>query len=162
MRRLQRKVSRKYEMNKEGRSYVKTCNIIKLEKQIIKLHKRLANIRIDYRHKTTTEIVKTKHSRIVMETLNIKSMMKNRHLSKAIVQQGLYEFKTMIEYKSKKYGVEFIEADKWFPSSKTCSSCGAYKKDLKLSDRVFKCECGFTIDRDLNASVNLANYKLVV
>jgi putative transposase len=159
--RLQRKVSSKYENNKKGGSYVKTSNIIKLEKNIRKVHKRLDNIRTDYRHKITTEIVKTKPSKIVMESLNIKGMMKNKHLSKAISQQGLYEFKTMLQYKSSKNGIEFVEADKWYPSSKTCSVCGHVKAKLSLSERIFVCECcNAVIDRDRNASINLSRYKV--
>ena len=88
--------------------------------------------------------------------------MKNRHLSKAIAQQKLYDFKLKLQYKCEKYGIELVEADKWFPSSKMCSSCGAIKKDLKLSDRVYRCNCGLVIDRDYNASINLSRYKLVV
>lgn len=160
LRRLQRKVSRKYEKNKEGRSYVKTSNIIKLEKNIRKLHKRLDNIRTDYRHKISTEIVKTKPSRIVMESLNISGMLKNKHLSKAVAQQGFYEFKAMLKYKSEKYNIEFLEADKWYPSSKTCSKCGYVKPKLSLSERTFVCECcGAVIDRDKNASINLSRYR---
>lgn len=162
LRRLQRKVSKKYQLNKKGGSYIKTSNIIKLEKNIMKLHKNLDNIRTDYRHKISTEIVKTKPSRIVMETLNVKGMMKNRYLSKAVAQQGFFEFKAMIKYKAEKYGIEFVEADKWFPSSKLCSCCGNIKKDLKLSDRVYRCECGNSIDRDFQASINLSRYELVV
>jgi len=162
MRRLQRRVSRKYIKNKKGESYVKTSNIIKLEKEIVKLHIKLANIRTNYRHEESTKIVRNKPSRIVMECLNVKGMMKNRHLSKAIAQQGLDKFKTMIKYKSERYGIEFVEADRWFPSSKLCSCCGAIKKDLKLSDRVYKCECGNVMDRDFQASINLSRYKLVV
>jgi putative transposase len=160
MRRLQRKVSKKYLKNKKGESYRKTRNIIKLEKNIKKLHRNLDNVRTDYRHKVTTEIVKTKPSRIVMESLNVKGMMKNRHLSKAIAKQGLYDFKSMIQYKGKRLGTEFVEADKWYPSSKTCSECGYVKIKLSLSERVFDCErCGVVIDRDLNASINLSRYK---
>ena len=161
LKRLQRKVSNKYEKNKEGRSYVKTGNIIKLEKNIKKLHRRLGNIRTDYRHKVTTEIVKTKPSRIVMENLNISGMMKNKHLSKAIQQQGLYEFSKFIKYKAERQGTEFVEADKWYPSSKTCSECGYVKAKLSLSEREFRCECcGAVIDRDKNASINLSRYKV--
>lgn len=161
LRRLQRKVSRKYEKNKEGRSYVKTCNIIKLEKSIRKLHKKLDNIRTDYRHKVTTEIVKAKPSRIVMESLNISGMLKNKHLSKAVAEQGFYEFKTMIKYKAEKYNIEYMEADKWYPSSKSCSECGYIKPKLSLSERSFICECcGTVIDRDKNASINLSRYKV--
>lgn len=161
LRRLQRKVSNKYQLNKKGGSYVKTSNIIKLEKNIIKLHKNLDNIRADYRHKISTEIVKTKPSRIVMESLNISGMLKNKHLSKSVAQQGLYEFKTMIKYKAEKYNIEFVEADKWYPSSKTCSKCGYVKPKLSLSERTFVCECcGVVIDRDRNASINLSRYKV--
>ena len=161
LRRLQRRVSRKYQINKEGSSYVKTCNIIKLEKSIRTVHKRLDNIRTDYRQKVTTEIVKTKPSQIVMESLNISGMMKNKHLSKAIAQQGLFEFKTMLEYKCAKYGIDFVEADKWYPSSKTCSVCGYVKSKLSLSERKFSCDCcGTVLDRDKNASINLSRYKV--
>lgn len=161
LRRLQRRVSQKYQKNKEGSSYVKTCNIIKLEKNIKTVHKRLDNIRTDYRHKITTEIVKPKPSRIVMESLNISGMMKNKHLSKAIAQQGLFEFKTMLQYKCAKYGIEFVEADTWYPSSKTCSVCGYVKHKLSLSERKFHCDCcGAVIDRDKNASINLSRYKV--
>ncbi|KOC49993.1 MULTISPECIES: RNA-guided endonuclease InsQ/TnpB family protein [Clostridium] len=167
LKRKQRKVSRKYEMNKikkggENRcQYKKTNNIIKLEKDIKLLHRRLSNIRNNHIHQATNKIVKTKPSRVVMETLNIKGMLKNKHLSKAISEQCLYDFKVKMQYKCKFYGIEFVEADKWYPSSKTCSCCGAIKKDLKLSDRVYKCsKCGFVIDRDLNASINLSRYKL--
>ncbi|AFS79310.1 transposase, IS605 OrfB family [Gottschalkia acidurici 9a] len=158
--RLQRKVSRKYELNKEERKFVKTSNIIKLEKQIRLLHRRLSNIRNNHLHQSTTKIVKTKPSRVVMETLNIKGMMKNKHLSKAIAKQGLYEFKRQLQYKSEFYGIEFVEADKWYPSSKTCSKCGHIKAKLSLSERTYICEeCGSTIDRDLNASINLSRYS---
>ncbi len=161
IRRLQRKVSNKYEKNKEGRSYVKTGNIKKLEKNIRKLHKHLDNIRTDNRQKVTTEIAKTKTSRVVMEDLNVKGMMKNKHLSKAIAQQGLYEFKRMMQYKCERQGTEFVEADKWYPSSKTCSECGHVKTKLSLSERVFECDnCGTVIDRDKNASINLSRYKV--
>ncbi|MGG1658899.1 RNA-guided endonuclease InsQ/TnpB family protein [Brevibacillus sp. NRS-1366] len=156
LRRLQRNVSRKYEMNKEGSRFVKTGNIVKVEKSIHLLYRRLTNIRINHIHQATNAIVKTKPSTVVMETLNIKGMMKNRHLSKAIAQQKLYEFKRQLAYKCEKYGIRFLEADKWYPSSKTCSKCGAVKRDLRLSDRIFKCGCGLEIDRDLNAAINLA------
>lgn len=159
--RLQRKISNKYEKNKEGRSYVKTNNIMKLENNIRKLHKKLDNIRTDYRHQLTTEIVKTKPSRIVMESLNITGMLKNKHLSQSIAKQGFYELKSMLKYKAEKYNIEFVEADKWYPSSKTCSECGYIKPKLSLSERNFECECcGAVIDRDKNASINLSRYKV--
>ena len=160
LRRLQRKIARKYELNKEGRKFVKTGNIIKLEKQIRLLHRRLSNIRNNHLHQATTKIVKTKPSRVVMETLNIKGMMKNKHLSKAIAQQGLYEFKRQLEYKCEFYGIGFVEADQWYPSSKTCSKCGHIKDTLSLSERTYICkECGAVIDRDFNASINLSRYS---
>ncbi len=158
LRRLQRRVSRKYEINKEGSRFVKTSNIIKTEKQIRFLHRRLSNIRRNHLHQTTNAIVKTKPCKVVMEDLNVTGMMKNRHLSKAIAKQGFYEFTRQMEYKCEKYGIEFVKVDRFFPSSKTCSSCGKMKRDLKLSDRVYRCECGNEIDRDLNAAINLANY----
>lgn len=162
LRRLQRKVSNKYQKNKNGKEYVKTSNIIKLEKQIRLLHRRLANIRVNHLHQATNKIVKTKPSKIVMETLNIKGMMKNKHLSKAIAGQCLYEFKRQLKYKCEWYGIGFVEADKWYPSSKICSGCGNKKQKLSLSERTYKCECcGLVIDRDYNASINLSRYELV-
>ncbi|MDY6153706.1 MAG: transposase [Terrisporobacter sp.] len=160
LKRKQRQCSNKYEKNKKGKEFVKTKNIAKLEKQIRLLHRKLANIRSNHIHQATNKIVKAKPSRVVMETLNIKGMMKNRHLAKAIQQQCLYDFKVKMKYKCEFYGIEFVEADKWFPSSKICSCCGNIKKDLKLKDRVYKCNCGLSIDRDLNASINLSRYKL--
>ena len=160
LKRLQRQVSRKYEQNKKGKEFVKTKNIIKLEKQIQQIHRRLANIRKNYLHQTTTNIVKTKPYRVVIEDLAVSNMMKNKHLSKAISKQGFYEFRRQLEYKCKFRGIELVIADRFYPSSKTCSNCGKIKKDLKLKDRVYKCSCGLNIDRDLNASINLSNYKL--
>ncbi|HBI6899004.1 TPA: transposase, partial [Clostridium perfringens] len=160
LKRLQRQVSRKYEKNKKGKEYVKTKNIIKLEKNIQQIHRRLANIRNNYLHKTTTSIVKTKPYRVVIEDLNVKGMMKNKHLSDAIRKQGFYEFKRQLEYKCKFRGIELVVVDRFYPSSKTCSQCGEIKKDLKLKDRVYNCSCGLSIDRDLNASINLSRYKL--
>ena len=161
-RRLQRSISRKYEKNKKGGSYCKTNNLIKSEKELLKLNHRLANIRQNYLHQTTTEIVKTKPSYIVLEDLNVKGMMKNRHLSKAIQQQCFGEFRRQIEYKSAWNNIPVIIADKFFPSSKLCSCCGNIKKDLKLSDRIYKCECGNVIDRDYQASLNLKRYGEMV
>lgn len=160
--RLQRSISRKYEKNKKGGSYCKTSNIIKSEKELLKLNHRLTNIRQNYLHQTTTEIVKTKPSYIVLEDLNIKGMMKNRHLSKAVQQQCFGEFRRQIEYKSAWNNISVIIADRFFPSSKLCSCCGNIKKDLKLSDRIYKCECGIVIDRDYQASLNLKRYGEMV
>lgn len=163
LRRLQRRVSSKYLKNKEGSKFAKTSNVIKIEKEIKLLHRKLANIRSNHNHQATNMIVKTKPSRVVMETLNIKGMMKNRHLSKAIAKQCLYEFKRQMKYKCEYSGIEFIEADKWYPSSKTCSECGHIKQKLSLSERTYICdECGSIIDRDYNASINLSRYELVV
>lgn len=161
-RRLQRSISRKYEENKKGASYCKTSNIIKSEKELLKLNHRLTNIRQNYLHQTSAKIVKREPSFICIEDLNVSGMMKNKHLSKAVQQQGFYEFRRQIEYKSKLNGIEFIQVDKFYPSSKTCSCCGNVKKDLKLSDRMYKCDvCGLVIDRDYNASINLANYEVI-
>lgn len=161
LKRLQRQVSRKYEMNKRGGRYVKTNNIKKLEKDIRRIHRRLKNIRLNYLHQTTANIVKTKPYRVVMEDLNITSMMKNKSISKHLCKLGLYEFTRQMKYKCKWNGIEFIQVDRWYPSSKKCSHCGTIKKDLKLSDRRYKCdECGLNIDRDFNASLNLMNYGL--
>ena len=157
-RRLQRSISRRYEQNKKGVSYCKTCNIIKREKELLKVSKRLMNIRQNYLHQTTSEIVKRKPSFICMEDLNVSGMMKNEHLSKAVQQQKLYEFRKQIEYKSKWNNIQVVMADRFFPSSKLCSCCGNIKKDLKLSDRIYKCECGNVIDRDFQASLNLKIY----
>ena len=157
-RRLQRSISRRYEKNKKGGSYCKTSNIIKREKELLKVIKRLTNIRQNYLHQTTSEIIKRKPSFICIEDLNVGGMMKNRHLSKAVQQQCFYEFRKQIEYKSKWNNISVIIADRFFPSSKLCSCCGNIKKDLKLSDRIYKCECGNIIDRDFQASLNLKQY----
>ena len=157
-RRLQRSISRRYEKNKKGVNYCKTSNIIKSEKELLKLNHRLTNIRQDYLHQTTSEIVKREPSFICMEDLNVKGIMKNRHLSKAVQQQCFGEFRRQIEYKSAWNNIPVIIADRFFPSSKLCSCCGNIKKDLKLSDRIYKCECGNVIDRDYQASLNLKRY----
>ena len=170
LKREQRKLSRKIERNIAGYTknrkpiYKKPLKEIKnigKQKEIIKsLHKRLSDIRKNHLHQTTSDIVKTKPYRIVMEDLNVKGMMKNEYLAKSIASQCFYEFKRQMKYKCERLGISFVEVDRWYPSSKTCSHCGKIKKDLKLSDRVFHCECGFTLDRDLNASINLANYQI--
>ena len=158
-RRLQRKISRKYLINKKGDSYCKTSNIIKAEKKLLKLNHRLTDIRHNYLHQTTTEIINRKPKFIVLEDLNVKGMMKNKHLSEAVAEQCFYEFYRQIEYKSSWNNIKFIIADRFYASSKICSCCGAVKKDLKLSDRIYKCDnCNTIIDRDKNASINLYNY----
>lgn len=162
LKRLQRQISRKYELNKVNNKFVKTNNIIKLEKQIKLLYRKLYNIRSNYIHQITNKIIKLKPYRIVMEDLNVKGMMKNKHLSKAIQEQCFYEFIRQMKYKCEWNGIEFIQANRYFPSSKKCSCCSSIKKDLKLKDRIFRCDvCGLIIDRDYNASINLANYELV-
>ena len=152
--REQRSLSRKYENIKKGGSTQKR-NIQKQKLKIQKLHHRIDNIRTDYINKTIAEIVKTKPSYITIEDLNASGMMKNRHLSKAVASQKFYEFKTKLLAKCKETGIELRIVDRWFPSSKTCHCCKHIKKDLKLSDRVFKCDCGYIEDRDFNAALNL-------
>ena len=161
-RRLQRSISRRYEKNKKGDSYCKTSNIIKRQKELLRVIKRLTNIRQNYLHQITSEIIKRKPSFICMEDLNVSGMMKNKHLSKAIQQQCFYEFRRQIKYKSEWNNILLIIADRFFPSSKLCSCCGNIKKDLKLSDRIYKCECGNIIDRDFQASLNLKRYGEIV
>ena len=157
-RRLQRSISQSYEKNKKGKEYCKTNNVIKKEKLLLKLNHRLTNIRQNHLHQTTSEIIKRKPSFICIEDLNVSGMMKNKHLSKAVQQQGFYEFRRQIEYKSAWNNIPVIIADRFFPSSKLCSCCGHIKKDLKLSDRVYKCKCGNIIDRDYQAALNLKKY----
>ena len=152
--REQRSLSRKYENLKKGGSTQKR-NIQKQKLKIQKLHHRIDNIRTDYINKIIAEIVKTKPSYITIEDLNVSGMMKNRHLSKAVASQKFYEFKTKLEAKCRENGIELRIVDRWFPSSKTCHCCKHIKKDLKLSDRIFRCDCGYIEDRDFNAALNL-------
>lgn len=160
LKRLQRQVSRKYEMNKDGKKFVKTNNIINLEKQIKLVHRRISNIRQNHNHHLTSDVIKKLPYRVVIEDLNVKGMMKNKHLSKSVSRQGFYEIRRQLEYKCKWNGIELVIADRWYPSSKTCSDCGSVKHDLKLSDRTYICkECGLVIDRDYNASINLSRYS---
>ena len=152
--REQRGLSRKYENLKKGGSTQKK-NIQKQRLKIQKLHQRIDNIRTDYINKIIAEIVKTKPSYITIEDLNVSGMMKNKHLSKAVASQKFYEFKTKLLAKCKENGIELRIVDRWFPSSKTCHCCKSIKKDLKLSDRLFRCDCGYIEDRDFNAALNL-------
>ena len=154
LRREQRCLSRQYEYLKKGES-TQRANIQKQKLKVQKLHHRLDNIRTDYINKTIAEIVKTKPSYITIEDLNVSGMMKNRHLSKAVASQKFYEFKTKLKGKCDDNNIELRIVDRWFPSSKLCHCCGSIKKDLKLSDRIYKCNCGYVEDRDLNASLNL-------
>ena len=152
--REQRSLSRKYENLKKGESTQKR-NIQKQKLKIQKLHHRIDNIRTDYINKTIAEIVKTKPSHITIEDLNVSGMMKNRHLSKAVASQKFYEFRSKLLAKCKENGIELRIVDRWYPSSKTCHCCKNIKKDLKLSDRLFRCDCGYIEDRDFNAALNL-------
>ena len=154
LRREQRCLSRQYEYLKKGES-TQRANIQKQKLKVQKLHHRLDNIRTDYINKTIAEIVKTKPSYITIEDLNVLGMMKNRHLSKDVASQKFYEFKTKLKGKCDDNNIELRIVDRWFPSSKLCHCCGSIKKDLKLSDRIYKCNCGYVEDRDLNASLNL-------
>jgi len=152
--REQRSLSRKYENLKKGES-TQRANIQKQKLKVQKLHHKIDNIRTDYINKTIAEMVKTKPSYITIEDLNVSGMMKNKHLSKAVASQKFYEFRTKLQAKCKENGIELRVVDRWYPSSKTCHCCGAIRKDLKLSDRIFQCDCGYIEDRDFNAALNL-------
>ena len=157
---LQRSISRKYEANRVGKKYNKTRNIEQCEATLKKLYERLSNIRTNNIHQSTSKLIKLSPYRVVMEDLNVQGMMKNRHLSKAIQEQCLYEWIRQMQYKCEWNGIEFVQANRFYPSSKTCSHCGCIKHNLKLSDRIFVCdECGFTIDRDYQAALNLMRYE---
>ena len=153
LRREQRCLSRKYENLKKGEFTQK--NIQKQKLKVQKLYHKIDNIRTDYINKTIAEIVKTKPSYIAIEDLNVSGMMKNRHLSKAVASQRFYEFRAKLKAKCADNGIELRVVDRWYPSSKMCHCCGAIKKDLKLSDRIYRCDCGYVEDRDFNASLNL-------
>ena len=152
--REQRSLSRKYENLKKGES-TQRANIQKQKLKVQKLHHKLDLIRTDYINKTIAEIVKTKPSYITIENLNVSGMMKNRHLSKAVASQKFYEFRVKLQAKCHENSIEFQVADRWYPSSRICHGCGCIKKDLKLSDRTYRCGCGYVEDRDLNAALNL-------
>ena len=157
LRREQRCLSRKYENLKKGESTQK--NIQKQKLKVQKLHHRIDNIRTDYINKTIAEIVKTKPSYITIEDLNVSGMMKNRHLSKAVASQKFYEFRTKLKAKCDDNGIELRIVGRFYPSSKMCHCCGKIKKDLRLSDRIYRCDCGYVEDRDFNASLNLRDAK---
>ena len=171
LKREQRCLSRKYEDLKKRNNKIKNKmkgeatrqNIRKQVLKVQKLHHKIDNIRTDYINKCVNEIVKTKPSYITIEDLNVKGMMKNKHLSKAVASQKFYEFRTKLEAKCKELGMELRIVDRWYPSSKLCHECGCIKRDLKLSDREYICECGYHADRDYNASLNLrdaTSYKI--
>ncbi len=162
LKRKQRCLSRKYEDSKKRlkkKGEATRQNIQKQQLKVQKLHHRIDNIRTDYVNKIVSEIVKTKPSYITIEDLNVKGMMKNKHLSKAVVAQKFYEFRIKLTAKCKELGIEVRIVDKWYPSSKLCHNCGTIKKDLKLSDREYVCKCGYHADRDYNASLNLRDVK---
>ena len=162
LKRTQRRLSRKYLKKKERGEEPATysANINKNILQLQRLYAKLTNIRTDYINKVISEIIKRKPSFITMEDLNIKGMMKNKHLARAIQEQKLFEFKQKVIWKCKIHGIEFREVDRFYPSSKLCSCCGHKKEDLKLKDRTYRCEnCGLIIDRDLNAAMNLKQTK---
>ncbi|MDE7326129.1 MAG: transposase [Lachnospiraceae bacterium] len=154
-RRLQHFVSRKYKKNLKGECYCKTSNIIKSEKELLKLTQRLTNIRKDSLHQTMSEFINWEPSSICMEDKNVSGMMKNKHLSKTVQQQGFHELNKQIEYKGTWNNIPVRIADRFFPDSKLCIFCGNIKKDLKLSDRIYKCECGNVTDRNYQAALNL-------
>lgn len=158
LKREQRKLSRKIVVKRKGEACRE--NFVKQKLKVQKLYQRLTNIRTDYLNKTIHSIVKTKPAFIVIEDLNVSGMMKNRHLSKAVAQQKFFEFKTKLVHKCKEHSIELRVVDRWYPSSKLCHDCGHINKDLKLSDRVYRCsECGYVEDRDINASLNLRDAK---
>ena len=156
--REQRSLSRKYENLKKG-EFTQRANIQKQKLKVQKLHHKMDNIRTDYINKTIAEIVKTKPSYITIEDLNVKGMMKNRCLSKAVASQKFYEFRKRLKAKCDEKGIELRVADRFYPSSKTCHHCGSIRKNLKLSDRIYRCECGYVADRDFNAALNLKDTK---
>ena len=153
LKREQRSLSRKYENKKKGESTQK--NIQKQKLKVQKIYQKISNIRTDYINKTVAKIVKTKPSYIAIEDLNVSGMMSNKHLSKAIASQKFYEFRIKLEAKCKELGIELRIVDRWYPSSKRCHKCGRIKKDLKLSNREYRCTCGYIANRDYNASLNL-------
>ena len=154
LRREQRCLSRKYDNLKKG-EVTQRANIQKQKLKVQKLHHKIDNIRTDYINKIIAEIVKTKPSYITIEDLNVSGMMKNRHLSKAVASQKFYGFRSRLKAKCDANGIELRVVDRFYPSSKLCHCCGRIKKDLKISDRIYRCACGYVEDRDFNASLNL-------
>ena len=158
LRHYQRNLARKYRANG---SYAETQGVRRDKEKIRRLCYHISNSQKDYIHQTTHALVSMLPKRVVMEDLNVQGMMKNRHLSKAVQEQCFYEFIRQMKYKCEWNGIEFVQADRFYPSSRTCSCCGTYKKDLKLSDRIFRCsECGAELDRDYNAAINLMRYEV--
>ena len=163
LKRLQRKVSRKYCINKCNK-HNKTRNIMKLERQIKLIHRSLRNIRINHIRQFVSELVKKQPEYIAIEDLNVKGMIKNKYLAKDIANCSFYTIKEQLIRKATERCIAVRLVDRFYPSSKTCSNCGSYKKDLKLNQRVYRCDnCQETLDRDFNASLNIAktdNYVL--
>lgn len=164
LKRQQRKLSRKYEEAKKNKNRKEeTATGQNIQKQILKvqkLHQRLSNIRENHINQTINMIIKQKPRFITIEDLNVRGMMKNKHLSKAIAQQGFHQFRSKLEAKCKVHGIELRIVDRFYPSSKLCSCCGYKKSNLKLSDRIFVCDnCENVVDRDVNAAINLKNAK---
>ena len=158
---VQKVISRKYEVGNKlnDKKYQKTNRILKYEKLLKRIYRKISNIRKDQRHKVTRELVNLNPAVVIMEDLNVSGMMKNKHLAKAISEMGFYDFIRIMKYKCEESNIKFIQANRFFPSSKTCSHCGCIHKGLKLSDRIFECpECCFIADRDFNAAMNLERY----
>lgn len=161
LKRLQRRVSRQYHLIRNSHKQ-KSKNLLKLERRINNTHKRLSNIRTNYVHQATTVLVKTKPAYVVIEDLNVKAMLRNHCLARAIQEQLLREARRQFTYKCEYYSTRLILAYRFYPSSKLCSECRKIKSDLKLKDRTYHCEyCGLTMDRDLNAAINLREYPYV-
>lgn len=153
---IQRIVNRKYKTNGD---YNKTNNVIKYEIMIGDIYHKISCIRENYIHQVTRKLVSILPKRVVMENILVKNIIKDKYLSKMVMNQCFYKFISQMRYKCEQYRIEFIQADRFYPSSKTCSNCGCIKKDLKLSDRIYKCSgCGLEIDRDFNAALNLEKY----
>ena len=162
LRREQRRLSRKYEFRKKkgGITATASANIDKQKLKVQKIHHRIDTIREDYENKVLHEIVKQKPRFITMEDLNVKGMMKNKHLAKAVAAQRFNLILTKLKRKAQIIGIEFRTVDRFYPSSKTCHTCGHTNKGLKLKDRVYICpKCGYTEDRDFNAALNLRDAK---
>ena len=160
---LQRSISRKYDQNRIGKKFIKTKNIEKQELELLKIYTKQKNIRDNYIHQTTSSIIKLKPKRVVMENINVSGLLKNKHLSKSIQEQNFFKFIAYMKYKCEFNGINFIQADRFYPSSKTCSCCGTYHKDIVNSLRVrsWTCpDCGTFHDRDVNAARNLENYLI--
>ena len=158
LKRQQRQMSRSLERNKIGKKFIKTKNFERYRKRYLRTRIKMNNLKSDYFNKSIVDIMKTKCSTIVLEDLAVKNMQKNKKLSNAFQKSAISQFRSRLIQKAEMLGIDVSIADKFFPSSKVCSHCGNIKKDLTLADRIYKCDmCGFEIDRDLNAAINLKN-----